>query len=98
MSGTEKVHIVETTVANGDGGFTLGQVLPNGHYNHYLHNVYVAFLQGVIPNYQISLGVAKMTYQLPGYTCVSGLERSKLKQMTLQYIQNAGEDGARGYT
>ena len=23
----------------------------------------------------------------------SGLERSKLKQMTLQFIQNAGEDG-----
>ena len=43
--------------------------------------------------YQISLGVAKITHQLPEYTRVSGLERSKLKQMTLQFIQNAGEDG-----
>ena len=43
--------------------------------------------------YQISLGVAKMTHQLPEYTRVSGLERSKLKQMTMQFIQNAGEDG-----
>ena len=37
-------QIVETTVANRDGGFTLGQVLPNDHYNHCLHNEYVAFL------------------------------------------------------
>ena len=43
--------------------------------------------------YQISLGVAKITHQLPEYTRVSGLERSKLRQMTLQFIQNAGEDG-----
>ena len=50
-------------------------------------------IEGEYPNYQISLGVAKMTHQLPEYTCVSGLERSKLKQMTLQFIQNAGEDG-----
>ncbi|MBR1838025.1 MAG: hypothetical protein IJ786_00520 [Bacteroidaceae bacterium] len=34
-----------------------------------------------------------MTHQLPEYTRVRGLERSKLKQMTLQFIQNAGEDG-----
>ena len=47
-------------------------------------------IEGESPNYQISLGVAKMTHQLPEYTRVSGLERSKLKQMTLQYIQNAG--------
>ena len=52
-------------------------------------------IEGESPNYQISLGVAKMTHQLPEYTRVSGLERSKLKQMTLQYIQNAGEDGAK---
>ena len=50
-------------------------------------------IEGEYPNYQISLGVAKMTHQLPEYTRVSGLERSKLKQMTLQFIQNAGEDG-----
>ena len=50
-------------------------------------------IEGESPNYQISLGVAKITHQLPEYTRVSGLERSKLKQMTLQFIQNAGEDG-----
>ena len=50
-------------------------------------------IEGESPNYQISLGVAKMTHQLPEYTRVSGLERSKLKQMTLQFIQNTGEDG-----
>ena len=50
-------------------------------------------IEGESPNYQISLGVAKMTHQLPEYTRVSGLERSKLKQMTMQFIQNAGEDG-----
>ena len=31
-------------IANRDGVFTLGQVPPNAHYNHYLHNEYVAFL------------------------------------------------------
>ena len=50
-------------------------------------------IEGECPNYQISLGIAKMTHQLPEYTRVSGLERSKLKQMTLQFIQNSGEDG-----
>ena len=39
-------QIVETTVANRDGGFTLCQVLPNDHYNHYLHNEYVEVWQG----------------------------------------------------
>lgn len=52
-------------------------------------------IEGESPNYQISLGVAKMTHQLPEYTRVSGLERSKLKQMTLQFVQNAGTDGAK---
>lgn len=52
-------------------------------------------IEGEGPNYQISLGVAKMTHQLPEYTRVSGLERSKLKQMTLQFVQNAGTDGAK---
>ena len=33
-------------IANRDGVFTLGQVLPNVRYNHYLHNEYVAFWQG----------------------------------------------------
>ena len=27
-------------IANRDGGFILCQVLPNDHYNHYLHNEY----------------------------------------------------------
>lgn len=50
-------------------------------------------IEGEYPDCQISLNVAKMTHQLPEYTRVSGLERSKLKQMTLQFIQNAGEGG-----
>ena len=40
-------QIVETIVANRNGGFTLGQVPPNDHYNHYRHSVYVAFLLSV---------------------------------------------------
>ena len=52
-------------------------------------------IEGEAPNYTISLGVAKASKQLPGYTRVRGLERDKLKQMILQYIQNAGSDGAK---
>lgn len=52
-------------------------------------------IEGEAPNYTISLGVAKASRQLPGYTRVRGLERDKLKQMILQYIQNAGSDGAK---
>ena len=52
-------------------------------------------IEGEAPNYIISLGVAKASKQLPGYTRVRGLERDKLKQMILQYIQNAGSDGAK---
>lgn len=52
-------------------------------------------IEGESPNYQISLRFAKMTHQLPEYTRVRGLERSKLKQMALQFIQNAGDDGAK---
>ena len=52
-------------------------------------------IEGEAPNYTISLGVAKASRQLPGYTRVRGLERDKLKQMILQYIQNAGTDGAK---
>ena len=50
-------------------------------------------IEGEYPIFQISLGVAKITHQLPEYTRVSGLERSKLKQMALQFIQNAGDEG-----
>ncbi len=52
-------------------------------------------IEGEAPNYTISLGVAKASKQLPGYTRVRGLERDKLKQMILQDIQNAGSDGAK---
>ena len=52
-------------------------------------------IEGEAPNYTISLGVAKASKQLPGYTRVRGLERDKLKQMILQYIQNTGSDGAK---
>jgi len=32
---------------------------------------------------------------LPEYTKVKGLERDKIKQMALQFIQNAGEEGTK---
>ena len=32
-------------IANRNGGFILCQVLPNDHYNHYLHNEYVEVWQ-----------------------------------------------------
>ena len=52
-------------------------------------------IEGETPNYTISLGVAKASRQLPQYTKVRGLERDKIKHMILQYIQNAGADGAK---
>eukprot|EP01057_Protomagalhaensia_wolfi_P003607 Protomagalhaensia_wolfi_Nauph_80__3606@NODE_3644_length_746_cov_8_039604_g2869_i0_p1_GENE_NODE_3644_length_746_cov_8_039604_g2869_i0NODE_3644_length_746_cov_8_039604_g2869_i0_p1_ORF_typecomplete_len140_score19_85_NODE_3644_length_746_cov_8_039604_g2869_i0296715 len=52
-------------------------------------------IEGEAPNYTISLSVAKASKQLPGYTKVRGLERDKIKHMILQYIQNAGADGAK---
>ncbi|MDE5826237.1 MAG: hypothetical protein K2H57_01545 [Duncaniella sp.] len=52
-------------------------------------------IEGEAPNYTLSLGVAKASKQLIGYTKVKGLERDKIKQMILQYIQNAGTDGAK---
>lgn len=52
-------------------------------------------IEGEAPNYTISIGVAKASKQLPGYTRVRGLERDKIKHMILQYIQNAGADGAK---
>ena len=44
--------------------------------------------------YYISLDVARKTKQVPEYTRTKGLERDKLKQMVLQFVQNSGEDGA----
>ncbi len=52
-------------------------------------------IEGEATNYRISLTVAKKTKQLSGYTRVVGLERDKIKHMVLQYIQNAGADGAK---
>lgn len=52
-------------------------------------------IEGEAPNYRISLTIAKKTKQLSGYTRVVGLERDKIKHMVLQYIQNAGADGAK---
>ena len=52
-------------------------------------------IEGESPNYNISLSVARQTQQLPEYTKVKGLERDKIKQMVLQFIQNAGGDGAK---
>lgn len=52
-------------------------------------------IEGEAPNYRISLTVAKKTKQLSGYTRVVGLERDKIKHMVLQYVQNAGADGAK---
>lgn len=54
-------------------------------------------IEGEYPNYQISLGVAKMTHQLPEYTRVSGLERSKLKQMRGIWVGEPDIWGIDGY-
>lgn len=55
-------------------------------------------IEGEAPNFTISLGVAKASKQLPGYTKARGLERDKIKHMILQYIQNAGSEGAKRNT
>ncbi|WP_288150172.1 RNA-binding domain-containing protein [Phocaeicola sartorii] len=52
-------------------------------------------IEGEAPNYNISLGVAKNTHQLPSYTKTKGLDKEKLSQMILQYLQNAGDEGAK---
>ena len=49
-------------------------------------------IEGEAPNYTISLGIAKATRQLQGYTKQKGLDKEKIKQMILQ---NAGTDGAK---
>lgn len=46
-------------------------------------------------HYSISLGVAKDTRQLPSYTKTKGLDKGKLRQMILQYLENAGDEGAK---
>lgn len=52
-------------------------------------------IEGEAPNYIISLGVAKASRQLAKYTKAKGLDKARLKQMVLQLLQNATEDGAR---
>lgn len=52
-------------------------------------------VEGEYPNLTISLNIARQTKQLPEYTKVKGLARDKIKQMTLQFIQNAGKDGVK---
>ena len=46
-------------------------------------------------NYSISLSIAKNTHQLPSYTKTKGLDKEKLRQMILQYLSNAGDEGAK---
>ena len=53
------------------------------------------FIEGGPSNYSISLSVAKDTRQLPSYTKTKGLDKEKLRQMILQYLKNAGKDGAK---
>ena len=52
-------------------------------------------VKGEYPYLTISLSIARQTKQLPEYTKVKGLERDKIKQMALQFIQNAGEEGTK---
>lgn len=52
-------------------------------------------IEGEAPNYTISFGIAKATNQLQGYTKQKGLDKEKMKQMILQYLKNAGTDGAK---
>lgn len=52
-------------------------------------------IEGEASNYTISLGIAKATNQLQGYTKQKGLDKEKMKQMILQYLKNAGTDGAK---
>lgn len=52
-------------------------------------------IEGEAPNYTISLGIAKATNQLQGYTKQKGLDKEKMKQMILQYLKNAGTDGVK---
>lgn len=52
-------------------------------------------LEGNTSEYSISLDIAKKTKQLPDYTRNRGLEKAKLQQMILQYLQNAGSSGAK---
>ena len=52
-------------------------------------------IEGEAPHYSISLSIAKNTHQLPSYTKTKGLDKEKLRQMILQFLQNAGDKGAK---
>lgn len=52
-------------------------------------------LEGNFSEYSISLDIAEKTKQLPDYTRNRGLDKAKLQQMILQYLQNAGSVGAK---
>ena len=52
-------------------------------------------LEGDATDYRISIDVAKRTRQLPEYTKSKGLDKAKIKQMIIQYLQNAGSSGAK---
>ena len=52
-------------------------------------------IEGEAPHYNISLSVAKDTHQLPSYTKTKGLDKERLRQMILQYLSNAGDEGAK---
>ena len=52
-------------------------------------------VEGEYPDLTISLSIARQTKQLPEYTKVKGLERDKIKQMALQFIQDTGEEGTK---
>lgn len=52
-------------------------------------------LEGDTVEYSISLDIAQKTKQLPDYTRNKGLDKAKLQQLILQYLQNAGSAGAK---
>ena len=52
-------------------------------------------IEGEVPHYSISLSIAKNTHQLPSYTKTKGLDKERLRQMVLQYLSNAGDEGAK---
>ena len=52
-------------------------------------------IEGEAQHYSISLSIAKNTHQLPYYTKTNGLDKEKLRQMVLQYLNNAGDEGAK---
>mgnify|MGYP000848745980 FL=1 len=52
-------------------------------------------IEGEASHYSISFSIAKNTNQLPSYTETKGLDKERLRQMVLQYLSNAGEEGAK---